>query len=70
MPAIGQIERATQRRVVALLQKQLGYDYLSDWSDRENNRNIEADYLKPWLAKRGVDTALITRALLRRLSGA
>jgi type I restriction enzyme, R subunit len=63
MPAIGQIERDTQRRVVALFQKQLGYDYLGDWSDRENNRNIEADYLKPWLDKRGVDAALITRAL-------
>lgn len=34
MTAIGQIERTTQRRVVALFQKQLGYPYLGDRTDR------------------------------------
>ena len=26
-------ERATQNRVVALLEKQLGYDYLGNWTN-------------------------------------
>ena len=38
---IGQRERATQDRIVTLFQHVLGYEYLGDWSDRENNRNIE-----------------------------
>lgn len=38
---IGQRERATQDRIVALFEHALGYEYLGDWSDRENNSNIE-----------------------------
>jgi len=40
MTTVGQIERLTQNRVVALFQKQLDYDYLGNWEDRENNSNI------------------------------
>lgn len=63
MSTIGQIERKTQQRVVQLFQKQLGYAYLGDWTDRAGNRNIELELLRGWLAGRGVDGALITRAL-------
>ena len=63
MSIIGQKERASQQRVVALFRKQLGYAYLGDWSDREGNRNIEPEILRPWLAGRGIDETLITRAL-------
>ena len=38
MTTVGQIEKKTQRRVVQLFRKQLGYDYLGDWTDREGNR--------------------------------
>ena len=48
-PTISQIERATQNRVVKLFREQLGYDYLGNWEDRPNNRNIEETYLRAFL---------------------
>lgn len=70
MSAVGQIERATQKRVVKLFEQTLGYKYLGDWKDRENNRNIEESDLRAWLSGR-YDEALITRAIaeLRRVAG-
>jgi len=41
MTKVGSIERITQNRVVQLFQQELGYTYLSDWQERENNSNIE-----------------------------
>jgi type I restriction enzyme R subunit len=63
MSTVGQIEKKTQARVVALFRNQLGYDYLGNWIDREGNRNIEEMYLRPFLKARGYDQSLITRAL-------
>ena len=34
MSTIGQIEKRTQNRVVALFRDRLGYDYLGNWIDR------------------------------------
>lgn len=62
---IGQPERATQNRVVALFRDELGWRYLGDWSEREGNSNIEESLLTPWLAKRGAAPAQISAALLR-----
>lgn len=74
--SVGQIEKKTQARVVALFRERLGYDYLGDWSDRagfenKGNRNIEPEYLRAWLAGRGVDSTLISRALfeLEKIAG-
>src|SRR5262245_14475796 len=60
---VGQRERKTQARVVGLLRDTLGYAYLGDWTDRENNRNVEPELLQPFLTKQRVPEALIARAL-------
>jgi type I restriction enzyme R subunit len=65
MSTVGQIEKKTQRRIVKLFRDTLGYDYLSDWTDREGNRNIEESYLRPFLQKRGYSDTLIKRALYK-----
>jgi len=63
MNAIGKPERATQNRVVALFRNRLGYRYLGDWSDRQNNRPIEETHLTAWLANRGHSAAQSSRVL-------
>ncbi len=62
MTAVGQIEKATQARVVALFQHRLGYRYLGNWIDRDNS-NIDQPMLRSWLQSRGVADTLINRAL-------
>jgi type I restriction enzyme R subunit len=63
MSTVGQIEKKTQARVVALLRDKLGYEYLGNWIDRAGNANIEESFLRPFLKERGNDEALINRAL-------
>lgn len=63
MTTVGQIERATQNRVVKLFREQLGYDYLGNWEDRPNNRNVEEKLLRSFLHLRGYPNDLITRAI-------
>ncbi len=48
-PQIGQIERKTQKRIVALFHDRLGYEYLGNWKEREKNSNIEEDLLRTYL---------------------
>jgi type I restriction enzyme R subunit len=72
MSTVGQIERATQNRVVDLFRDRLGYRYLGNWEEREGNSNIEPDLLRQFLReKQGCDQALIERALrfLARAAG-
>jgi type I restriction enzyme R subunit len=63
MSNVGQRERATQNNVIAFLTGQLGYTYLGNWQDRENNRNIEQDLLRTWLKRQQVDAILIEKAI-------
>ena len=65
MSTIGQPERATQNRVIALFRDELGYRTLGDWTDRPNNSNVEADLLTAYLKRRGYNPAQIGRALDR-----
>jgi len=62
--AVGQMERATQKRVVQLFKSQLGYDYLGNWEDRQNNSNIEEAILRKYLReKKHYNNTLISKAL-------
>lgn len=62
MSAIGQPERATQKRVIKLFVEELGYRYLGDWTERSNS-NIEAGYLSAHLQQSGYSAVQISRAL-------
>lgn len=70
MSVIGQKERATQNRVIALFHDELGYDYLGDWSDEPDNSNVEESLLTAYLTRRGYSAAHISRALDRLRSEA
>jgi type I restriction enzyme, R subunit len=63
MNGIGEIEKKTQARVVALFRDRLHYGYLGNHSGRDNS-NIEAHLLTAWLEQQGVSANLIGRALL------
>ncbi len=57
------IERVTQHRVVKLFKEELGYTYLGDWEDREGNSNIEEEYLKKYLIRKGYSDVQISKAI-------
>ena len=59
---VGQPERATQNRVIKLFREELGYRYLGDWTERENNSNIEETLLAEYLKWRGYSDAQISIA--------
>jgi len=63
MSTVGQPERATQNRVIALFRDELQYRYLGDWTDRDGNNNIEEELLTAYLIKRGYTPAQISVAL-------
>jgi len=63
MTEVGQIERLTQNRVVELFKKQLDYNYLGNWIDREENSNIEEDILRQHLTNKGYSQTLIGKAI-------
>jgi type I restriction enzyme, R subunit len=64
MSTIGQIERATQDRVIALFRDELGYRFIGTWADRQNS-NIDEKLLTAWQAKQGIRGAQIAVVLHR-----
>jgi len=69
MSLVGQIEKKTQARVVALFRDTLGYAYLGNWIDQEGNRNIEPERLRAWLKTQGHEAALIEKSAARAEQG-
>ncbi len=63
MSKVGQKEIQTQKHVVDLFQSELGYTYLGNWEDRDENSNVEEEILTGWLARQGHDKKIITKAL-------
>ena len=63
MSTIGQPERATQNRVIALFRDELSYRYLGDWTDRDGNSNIEEGLLTAYLTKSDYKLAQINKAI-------
>jgi type I restriction enzyme, R subunit len=63
MTPIGQVERATQDRVLDLFIHTLKYTSLGNWQDRPDNRCIEESLLRPFLQQQGYSEALIHKAL-------
>ncbi|MGH9420660.1 MAG: hypothetical protein ACRD3J_11850 [Thermoanaerobaculia bacterium] len=53
MTLLGQPERTTENRIIALFRDELGYRYLGDWTEREDNSNIDERLLSAWLKKCG-----------------
>jgi len=72
MEQIGSKEIITQKRLLNLFDKQLGYTCLGDWTDRENNSNVEEEYLRKFLTARNLySSAEINSAInqLKRIAG-
>lgn len=65
MTTIGQAERVTQNRVIALFRDELKYRYLGDWTDRDGNSNIDEPLLSAWLTQSGYTPAQISSALYK-----
>ena len=63
MTIIGQPERATQNRVIALFRDELSYQYLGDKTDLPNNGNVEETLLTAYLSKNDYTPAQISIAL-------
>ena len=63
MTSIGNSERETQNRVIALFTSELGYRYLGDWRDREGNSNIEEGLLTAYLLRSGYTGVQIAKAI-------
>ncbi len=60
---LGKQERETQNRVILLLNEELGYNYLGNWKERDENSNIEEDILREYLNRKYYSENLIGKAL-------
>jgi type I restriction enzyme, R subunit len=65
MSHIGMPERATQDRVIALFRDELKYRYLGNWSDFDDNSNVEPELLTGYLEGTGYTPTQISAALHR-----
>lgn len=63
MSKVGQIERATQNRVVKLFKEVLKYGYLGNLEKEEDNSNIDETLLTAYLTKKGHSENLIGKVV-------
>ena len=63
MSTIGQAERVTQDRIIALFRDELGYSFLGSRADLPGNSNVEEVLLRSWLTRRGHGDAEVNVAL-------
>lgn len=63
MSKVGQIERATQNRIVTLFREVLQYGYLGNLEKEENNSNVDETLLTAYLTKKGHSDNLIGKVL-------
>jgi len=63
MSKVGQIERATQNRIVQLFQQQLKFRYLGNLEKEEDNSNVDEVILTAFLTKKGYSPTIISKAL-------
>ena len=59
----GQAERKTQERVIKLFSQELGYTFIGDWTDREENSNVEEGLLSAFLHQSGYSSEKVKRAI-------
>ncbi len=67
MPQINPHEIATQKRIIQLFQN-LGYTYYGNWEERENNLNVEEEFLRKYLLEKGYSQSLINKAVSETLA--
>ena len=60
---VGQVERATQNRVVKLFSTELGYHGLGDWQEQPRRSPIEEGLLRQHLTDCGYEAGVITKAI-------
>ena len=63
MTEYGKPERHSQNRIIKFFHDELGYKYLGNWEDRENNSNIEEALLTSFLNRQGYSNESIKRAI-------
>lgn len=63
---INPIERITQNRIICLF-KSMGYTYYGNWEERENNSNVEEQYLRRYLKEQDYSDTLINKAVQETL---
>ncbi len=63
MNTVGDRETGTQARVLTFFQKVLGYTYLGNWQERQENSNVDTGLLTDWLSSRRHDDAIISKVL-------
>ena len=63
MSKVGQIERATQNRIVKLFQEVLHYRYLGNLEKEEENSNVVEPLLTKHLTEKDYNASLISKAL-------